>query len=123
MSGMRRKHVVNFLPAQKSAAKEVQLSGWWYIGCPSCGRRMSTSESAHATKVCQDCSTTGPYGRPLWDRESDPKTCCLLYSQPITDPRVLQNFRCGGGTPWWLCSGCQRTHPYDPNDPTRGGRA
>jgi len=104
--------------AQREA--QASLTGWWYAGCPGCGRRMTTSDN---TKVCQDCSTLGPYGRPLWDRESDPKTCCFLYCAPITDPRVLQNYRCGGDTPWWLCSGCRRTHPYDPTDETRGGKA
>ena len=120
MSTVRRKHKVNFLPAQKTAREGVALSGWWYAGCPSCGLRLTTSS---LVSVCQDCDDLGPYGRPEWDRMSDPQVCCLRLARPITDPKVLQNYRCGGDTPWWLCSGCSRAHPYDPNDPTRGGRA
>ncbi len=117
---MKRKHVVKFLPAQRRAAAEVELKGWWYAGCAGCGLRTMTT---HARVLCQECSPLCPYDRPLWDRASDPKTCCLLSSAPITETSVLQNYRCGGDTPWWLCSGCHRTHPYDPQDPSRGGRA
>lgn len=117
---MKRKHVVKFLPAQRSAAAAVDLKGWWYVGCPGCGLRTMVNRN---DAVCQDCSTLGPYGRPLWDRNGDPLACCYVLSAPITETSVLQNFRCGGDTPWWLCSGCQRAHPYDPQDTTRGGRA
>ncbi|MFP5367351.1 MAG: hypothetical protein ACLGIS_10960 [Actinomycetes bacterium] len=114
MKHAARKNVVKFKPTVKQPALKVELKGWWYAGCPQCGLRMTTSSD---DRICQDCSTLGPYGRPLWDRESDPKTCCLMHSAPITDVQVLQNYRCGGGTAWWLCSGCSRTHPYDPKHP------
>lgn len=120
MKNAPRKNVVRYKPTERGKKINVELSGWWYAGCPTCGLRMTVTEM---NRHCQDCSTLGPYGRPLWDRESDPKTCCLAFSEPITDKDTLQNYRCGGDTPWWLCSGCHRTHPYNPNDPTRGGKA
>ena len=106
-----RRSLINFAPTSKAATSVRTLDGRQHKhSCRTC-RGIYTDACGEASQNghCSACLTG--HERPLWDKDLDPRPCCV-GSQMMEDRTEVVRYALGGPGPWYQCSTCSRQHPY-----------
>lgn len=83
--------------------------------CPTCRARYEHLQCDDWSKdpECANCR----YGTSwaIWRTTRLPQPCCLGGCRLVT-AEEKRGHRLGGGSTWWICNRCKRTHPYEPKE-------
>ena len=89
-------------------------------GCIRCRARYEdTCSDPVGDGLCRLCASDGTNVDPWWPEARLPRECCMEDSKRLNpdwkgDRATMKSYKLAGRGPWWQCSTCGRTHPFDP---------
>lgn len=82
-------------------------------GCITCHDRYDDACATPAVNAqCLNCVTGRPVRMAILMLGQMPKDCCRVHCRrPTKDER--ERYSLAGDAPWFICSVCKLTHPFD----------